>query len=110
MYMTYFTNFKRTFLKYEKPSYIHNTFYLFLTNVSHLFVIFLLLTSKDVVLSIISLLYISTDIPWHSIKNSKKHTCLRILHSSFILFMLFYVFFKTCLGFYRGGILKFLFQ
>ena len=99
--MTYFTNFKRTLLKHDRPSYIHNPFYLLLTNVSHLLVIFVLLTSKDVFLSIISLLYISTDIPWHSIKNSKKINYLKIFHRLFIIFFIFYVFIKLCFGFYK---------
>lgn len=92
-----------TLLKHDRPAYISNKKYLLLANISHLLVIFVLLTSKDNILNIISILYIVSDLYWHNKRNSKKIKLLSVIHSFFILFMIIYVFLKILFAYKKNG-------
>ena len=90
-----------TLLKHDRPAYISNKKHLILANISHLFVIFVLLTSKDNILNIISILYIISDLYWHNKPKSNKIKLLSFIHSFLMLLIFFYVFIKIVIGYYK---------
>ena len=95
-----------TLLKHDRPAYISNKKYLLLSNISHLLVIFVLLTSKDNILNAISILYIISDLYWHNKPESNKIKLLSFIHSFLMLLIFFYVFIKIVIGYNKSTNLK----
>ena len=64
-HINYFSQLKDKYFK--NPSGIHNKNLLVFVNLSHIFIVCVLLTSKDIILLLLSIFYVLLDIPWHSI-------------------------------------------
>ena len=82
----------RTIFDHGRPSYIRDKFLRKLTNLTHLFVLLMISYSNDDFLSYISLMYVLTDIPWHSIYSSEDIKPLKFIHS-FLYYCLYYTYF-----------------
>ena len=72
-----------------------------LTNLTQLLVIFVWITTKDLLLFILSILYILSDVIWHTTINSSKLKIFSISHFFMVLILCVYVFIKICFGFYK---------
>ena len=96
-----YENLKNSLLRRNAPAYIYDKKTRIITNLTHLFVIFFLFTSNDILLKILSILYIATDLPWHNWYNSESIKLLNVSHSYIISFFIIYVFIKIMFGYFK---------
>lgn len=90
---------KNTIFEHDRPSYLTINKYRLFANYAHLISILPILTSNDNLLSLIIVLYITSDLLWHNIKDSKDILLLKYVHSFLILSIAFYVLFKVIKGY-----------
>ena len=105
--MTYFYNTicpKRAIKKITttSPTYIYDKKYLILSNISHLFIFFTLLTSKDIFLNIIVILYVVLDLLTHNVEQFSKNKILYKTHLYVIYLLIFYVFSKLICSYHKN--------
>ena len=105
--MTHFPNTispKRAIKKITNtsPTYIYDKKYLILSNISHLFIFLTLLTSKDIFLNIIVVMYVILDLLTHNIKQFSKNKILYKTHLYVIYLLIFYVFSKLIFSYSKN--------